>query len=194
MWLHYRVSYSRSFKEYCDLIFKGRSGRQECREGSFLFEHSSWTVRPLEDENTMVSRNVGNQIPTDAASYPRTMATTRGNAENHTINMPRCATRLFRLFCCLQSEFLSFRRFASSRFNFLSPDRFPVLGSIILRVQFCVTKFLRIFGSDPYLTSVIQSDCRWLIANKNCRLVINTATVRNVVYGIILCIHVIIRK
>ena len=52
MWLHYRVFYSRSFKECRDLIFKGRSGQQECREGCFLFEHSSWTVLPFEDENT----------------------------------------------------------------------------------------------------------------------------------------------
>jgi hypothetical protein len=109
-----------------------------------------------------------------------------------TITMPCCTTRLLRLFSCLQSEFLSFRRYASSHFNFLSPDRFPVLDSTVLRVQL-VTKFLRIFGSDPYMTSVIQSDCWWLIANKNCRLVINTATVRNAVYRVILCTHVIIR-
>jgi hypothetical protein len=114
--------------------------------------------------------------------HPRTMDTKqRGNAENHTITMSRCATRLFRLFCYVQSEFLSFRRFASSRFNFLSPDRFPVLVSTVLRVQLGVTKFLRNFGWDPCLTSAIQSDCWWLTANKSCRLVINTATVRNAV-------------
>lgn len=78
-------------------------------------------------------------------------------------------------------------------FQFSQPGSLPVLVSTILRVQLGVTKFLRNFGSDPCLTSAIQSDCWWLLMNKIYRLVINTDTVKNAVWGSILCTHVIIR-
>jgi len=109
--------YSRSFEECSDLIFKDRSGQEECREGCFVFEHSSWTVRPFEDENTMVSLNVGNQIPQNSGYH-----TTRKCRKPHNHHAALCYATLQTVCCCLRSEFLSSRRNALSRFDFLSPD------------------------------------------------------------------------
>jgi hypothetical protein len=182
MWLHHRVFYSRSFEECCDLIFMGLNEQQECREGCFLFEHS-WTVWPFEDENTMVSRNVENQIPRDAASYPRTMDTKqRGNAEYHTITMPRCATRLFRLFSVACE--VSFWVFAELHHRVsISSTR---IVSLCLLIQFHMLNsvwqnFFEISVQIHAWHQQFKSDCWWLRANKSYGLVITTATVRNAV-------------
>jgi len=117
MWLHYKVFYFRSFEECCDLILKGWSGQLECREGCFLFEDSSWTVRPSEDENTTVSRNVGNQVPQNNGYQ-----TTRKCGKPHNHHAALCYATVQTACCCLRSEFVRFRRIATSCFNFLSPD------------------------------------------------------------------------
>jgi hypothetical protein len=58
--------------------------------------------------------------------------------------------------CCLRSSKFSLNCIIA--FQFPQPGSLPVIVRTILRVRLGVTKFLRNFGSDPCLTSAIQSD------------------------------------